>query len=92
MSTRNDTAFITGASLSSIQTDIRLGYGWSRTSRDTWEDDEGRRVIYLNEARKLHGCPKGCVVYLAPGYSDRDDWWEIQDVMRVRECEQVDLS
>lgn len=84
-------AFIVGYSLSSIATDVWRGHGWQRMSLTSWKDDDGRLVRYLDHPEKLHGT-KGILVYLAPGFDQRDNWWKIDDAMRDRDCERIVLD
>lgn len=86
-----DKAFIVGASLASISTDLRLDWGWKRISRDSWQDDDGRKVVYLNDPRDTDGCRKGTIVYLAPGFDQRPDWWKIDEALQRRDCERIIL-
>lgn len=89
MTNTTDKAFIIGANHSAVSTDIRLDLGWSRLSRDTWQDDDGRTVHYLYSSDKLRGRPKGTVVYLMPGFDERQDWWQIDDILRHLDCDRI---
>lgn len=88
----SDIAFIVGYSAGSIDTDVRRGHGWKRMSLTSWQNDEGQIVHYLNDPKQLHGIPYGTMVYLAPGYNDRKDWWALDDMMRKRECDRMELD
>jgi hypothetical protein len=84
------TKFVTGHNHASVCTDLNRDYGWKRVSRDVWEDDDGDPVKYLHSPSQLHGT-RGALVYLAAGYDERDNWWALQDMMRSRECEIIEL-
>lgn len=86
-----ETAFIVGASLASISTDLRLDHGWLRCDRTSWWDEDGRKVVYLSDPFKLQGMPKGTLVYLAPGFNQRDDWWRLDEALQRRDCERIIL-
>lgn len=88
----SDIAFVVGHSLSSVTTDVWRGHGWQRMSRTTWENDDGQVVHYLSEPKQLHGVPYGTIVYLAPGYEQRDNWWKLDDMMRRQECDRMELD
>ena len=78
--------FVVGFSLGSIARDA-ADLDWQRVSANRWHDENDNLIIYLNDPRLLHGCRRGTRVYIFPGAERRDDFWELQDMMQMRECE-----
>lgn len=87
-----DIAFIVGKSAGSIDDEARRTHGWQRMSVTTWRDTDGQTVIYLHDPIQLSGAPQGLLVYLAYGFDQRDNWSAIDDMMRRRDCERIDLN
>lgn len=78
--------FVTGRSLNSVATDIRRDLEWTRVSVSRWTDDNGHTVHYLHDAAQLRGI-RNSRVFLLPGFDERDNWWELDDMMRARGSE-----
>lgn len=82
----DEVKFVTGKSLNSVAIDIRRDLHWSRLSGTRWEDENGQAIRYLQDPSQLHGL-RNIRVYLLPGYDQRDNWWELSDMMTARGAE-----
>lgn len=85
-------AFIVGFNAGHIDDEARRTHGWQRMSVTTWRDDDDQTIIYLHDPRQLDGMPRGVTVFLAEGYEQHARWAQIDEAMRHRDCERVDLN
>jgi hypothetical protein len=65
--------------------------GWQRMSLTSWKNEDGVLVKYLDRAEQLHGT-RAILVYLAPGFDQRDNWWKLDEMMQQRDCERIYLD
>lgn len=87
----DDFAFIVGFNAARIDDEVRRELGWPRINLTTWEDDDGRRVKYLNDPDQLQGVPAGTICYLAKGFDDRDDWQRLESALLQQQLDQQPL-
>ena len=77
-------AFIVGETLPEVSNYAHLDLGWERLSATIWADDEGNEVRYVTQSNRLLNADRGATVYLVGSYYDRDDWYEIEEIIETQ--------
>lgn len=82
---------IIGRNLTEVARVARNDMGWQRLSTRRWLDRDYREIVYLSSADLLDAFEDGSVVYLAPGVTERDDWYEFEAALLTHRSKTVEL-
>lgn len=75
---------IMGRNLGEVARITKRELGWRRIASNRWLTPDHDEVVYVSLPEHLDRYQDGCLVYLMPGASDRDDWYELQAELLVR--------
>jgi len=89
--TEGDPDLVIGRNLTEVARLIKRELRWKRISTRRWLDQDRNEVVYVSQADYLDRYPDRSIVYLTPGASERDDWYEFEAALYTHRAKIVEL-
>lgn len=86
-----DVGLIVGRSLTDVAQTIKREFRWKRIAANRWLTSDYREIVYLNDCELLDRYDDNCTVYLTPGVTERDDWYEFEAALVTHRARVVEL-